>query len=279
MLIADYQPPEPPPLAFIESEVRRRDDGKWLLMLMLRRNDLKPLFSHLVTDLVDIAGNASRDDAPNKLITRLGHWQKLLSRSPSGVLEDHELRGLLAELRFLQFEAVPIRQALPGLTAWKGPDRGTRDFRFPDVEVEIKAITRTGKTVTISSIEQLSDAVVPVILAAGVVELFDDPLGAQSSVADFVAQLRKLLEANKDAQEMFETKLARAGYADLPAYSERFVSFGPLGFYLIKSEFPRLNRPALHAGIVSATYDVSIQSLEPFRVRHWTVKTEGETDG
>jgi hypothetical protein len=269
MLIADYQPPEPPNLAFIRSEIRRRDDQKWLLLISLQRRDLRQLFSHLVTDLVQVTGRAPRDEAPNALVTRLAHWQKLLSRSPSGVLEDHELRGLLAELRFLHADVIPARQITAAVDAWKGPDRRARDFRFADVEVELKALTRTSKSVGISSISQLSDAGVPVRLATVVVELFDDPQGGQA-VADFIAQLRNVCAGFSAALELLNNKLAAAGYIDLPAYSERYVSFGQTLFYAVGMDFPRLNRMSVHPGIVDATYDIAIQAIENFKIPNWT---------
>jgi hypothetical protein len=271
MLISQYQPPDPPALAFIHSEVRRRDDGKWALLLSLQRNDLKSLFFHLISDLVEATGSVPREEAPIRLVTRLSHWQKLLSRAPSGVLDDAELRGLIGELEFLAKEALPARQTLGAIQAWKGPNRATRDFQFPDVEVEVKAVTRSGKTVKISSIEQLSEAPVPLRLATVVVELFSDPLGSEGSVAAFVDEVRKSFEQSAAALELFETKLAAAGYVNLPAYDERYLAVGAHKFYEVRQGFPRINRPETNLGISAAEYEINIQSLTPFSILTWIV--------
>lgn len=271
MLLSEYQPPDPPNLAFIKSEIRRRDDGKWALLLSLQRGDLRDLFSSLVADLVETTGSVPREEAPIRLVTRLSHWQKLLSRAPSGVLEDFELRGLIGELDFLLKEAIPARQLAAAVDAWKGPIRASRDFRFPDVEVEIKAVTRTGRTVKVSSIEQLSDASVPVRLATVIVELFSDPLGSDGSVAAFVGKVRDAFKSNRDALEMLNSKLTTSGYLDLPAYGERYMKTGPQKYYEVVKGFPRINRLETNPGISTAEYEISIQSLAPYSIEKWAI--------
>jgi hypothetical protein len=170
MVVCRTRPPEPPSLGAMMVEARPRQRGEWVLLIRLDRSDFTGLFTRVVEDLVD-ATRVAPPDPGEVVIGRLARWQRLFSRRPSTLLEEHELRGLAAELSFLVDEAIPKFGPLVAAMAWVGPYAAPKDFSFQTVEVEVKATHRQSRSIRISSLEQLTDAGLPISLWCRVVEV------------------------------------------------------------------------------------------------------------
>lgn len=84
-----------------------------------------------------------------------------------------------------------------------------------------------------------------------------------------MAKLRAALAADPAASEEFEFRLRLAGYEDRPEYGLRTVTFGPSSCFKVVAGFPRIERPAVSAGVVSCQYRLRTADVEPFRVGTW----------
>lgn len=276
MIVCPRCPPEPPSLSAIHVEARPRNDETWALVIRLARLDLMGLFTRLVEDLV--ASTRQLPSDPGRVVVeRLIRWQRLLSRGALTVLDDRTLRGLAAELNFLVSEAIPAVGARAAVAAWVGPFEAPKDFVFEHAEVEVKAVHRQSRKVTISSLEQLSDAGLPLYLWTRVVDLdvgdSDDP----ASITRLVMQVRGAVAHDAGASEGLELGLRTVGYEDKPEYLTRVVRFGRSTCLGVTSDFPRIQRSAVSGAIIACRYDVATIELDRFQVATWHgVELHGE---
>ncbi len=268
MVVCPTQPPTPPALAAIAVDSRLRHDGKWALVLRLRRSELKPLFSRLVEDLDNATRQQPRDPGA-VVIARIARWQRLFSQGAPGLLEDRVLKGLCAEINFLITEAIATVGVRAAVSAWYGPYDAPKDFAFDGVEVEIKAVHQQAREYCISSLEQLTDIGKSLFLWCRVVELADSAQSDPRSVLALIGQLRTVVASDPIASEQLEARLHAAGYEDRPEYGLRTVVFGPASCYRVSETFPRLRRPDVTPGIVACEYAISVGVLEPFKVHTW----------
>ncbi|MBX7133542.1 MAG: PD-(D/E)XK motif protein, partial [Fimbriimonadaceae bacterium] len=262
------RPPEPPVLAAVRIEVRHRAAKAWRLVLRLERPEFRNLFNRLVEDL-DLACR-ERPDAPcEAIVDRLARWQKLFSRGVSGVLSDNELRGLAGELSFLVDQAIPVFGVRAAVQAWVGPRGAPKDFVFAQREVEVKAVHRQRHTAVISSLEQLTDAGLPVFLWTQEVELLTDGGSDGISFAQLVTRARSATLGVPGSQELLEDSLWLAGFEDRPEYDKRFLRLGSVACYSVRTGFPRLQRTDLPRQILTCKYEIDLDEVGEFLVDNW----------
>lgn len=276
MIICPERPPEPPSLASISVDIRSRQNGEWALVLRLVRPELTGLFTRLVEDL-DGATRQRPHEAGGIVISRLLRWQRLLSRGVSVVLSDEELCGLMGELDFLLHEAIGAVGARAAVVAWRGPYDSPKDFIFEDVEVEVKSIHRERDRLSISSLEQLSDAGRPLFIWARIVEVVATTPGDQRSASHLVSQVREAVCRDAEAVDRLEQSLAAAGWEDRVEYETRGISFGGATCYAVGLGFPRLQRSGVPDGIATCQYDLILSQLSLFRAVTW--RAQAVVDG
>jgi Putative PD-(D/E)XK family member, (DUF4420) len=270
LLLCDQEPPEVPLFEAITVSRRQREDGRWALLISLERRDLSTLFAYLAEDLILTTEQETRGHhASERLVERLKWWQRLLSRGQSGVLGNLELRGLVGELLFLRDLAIPAFGPRSAVEAWVGPLEAPRDFRFAELDVEVKTLTRDAPTIRISSIEQLERAGAPILLATMVLESAADKSGGAISVQSIVEGVKALCEPDADVVAALSQRLWAAGYIERPEYeSLLFLPKAPV-FYVCSDEFPRISRTEISEGIVQCVYQISIASIARFHTTDW----------
>ncbi|MCE9635627.1 MAG: PD-(D/E)XK motif protein [Planctomycetes bacterium] len=276
LVVCPKRPPQPPSLASIAVEVRTRQSGEWALVLRLVRPELKGLFTRLVEDL-DGATRQRPDDPGDVVIARLARWQRLLSRGTPNVLDDEALCGLLGEIEFLLSEAIPAVGPRAAVAAWRGPYDSPKDFVFNSAEVEVKSVHRQRDRLTVSSLEQLTDAGLPLHLWCHVVELTLTTAGDPSGVPALVSRVRAAVSQDAEASEGLELSLRAAGWEDRIEYETRGVRFGATTCYAVGAGFPRLQRGSVAGAIAGCKYELTIDELRPFKVATW--RSAEERDG
>jgi hypothetical protein len=265
MVICGAPPPEPPSFGALCVESRRRRDGEWALNVRLDRPDLTVLFSRLVEDLA--AATAMRPERPGEVvIQRLVRWQRMLARGGGGLLEDNELRGLIAELSFLLDVAIPAVGVNQSIQAWVGPFDAPKDFVFPDREVEVKATRRQPRSLRISSLEQLTGTDSPLFLWSRVVELEHGLPDKEASCLSWIRRARQVVDECPDSAAALERALRAAGWEDREEYETRRIRLGAMSCYEVKGDFPRIQRPLVSPGVIECGYRISVAALESFVV-------------
>src|SRR5688572_5769289 len=112
LLLTEDEPPMVGHFRALRVTKQLRQDGRWALTVRLVHPELGKLFSHLCQDLVDSSARVKEKQAATRFfIAQIEKWQRLLARGQGGLLEEFEIRGLFAELLYLERFAIPFRGA------------------------------------------------------------------------------------------------------------------------------------------------------------------------
>lgn len=242
--------------------VQWMDKTHSLHLVLAKRQDVD-LFALLCRDLIACTAGA-RSDAGclDVLFARLLKWQRLLSKGGPRHLDAHEIRGLFAELVFLQKELLP-RFGPGGVQAWKGPSGWPQDFAADDKVFEIKShLVGARQSVRVSSPSQLwvdsADLYLCVYHLAGVSE-------GGESLGSLIDEVAANLSTSASASEDFEEKLASLGFLDLPEYRVQEFAVVKRDVFSVTEGFPRIIPSTLLAGIHEVTYGIQLSALAPFQ--------------
>lgn len=264
VLVTSARPPSPPPFEAVEVTVNERADGRWALGVWLRSDALSSLFARLCDDLVESSRGIPPAGAAGYILSRLVRWRRLLETGDSAVLGTTELRGLMGELIVLQ-RCLDLWPAAEVVHNWVGPLDAPQDFTLSLLRIEAKTIRPGAGSVRISSADQLDVADAALLLS--VVTLASVSHGGDGiSVATLVAQIRERLVHDGPAGLLaeFDSRLAAAGYLDVPEYEQRTFRVEALRFFEVHGTFPRLRRSDLPYGVVHAAYEISLSVCAPF---------------
>lgn len=257
-----------PPLIDIRSTAldyfrqERKGGGAWLMLFRLLRPELRPVFGRLCQDLIDEILGAVSDEALLEVVRkRISLWQRLFEDGSDGLLADFQVKGLIAELLFMESQiAGGFRSLSEAAEGWVGPSGADQDFIFTDESVEVKAIGPNSAGVSISSLQQL-ESMVPLHLSIWTLRTASPSELRAETLNDVVARIERLLAQEPAALSLFRDALLEAGYVVLPRYSE--LAFEPMlaEDFPVDDSFPKLTASSVPAGITSATYVISLHEI------------------
>jgi hypothetical protein len=244
---------------------KQRQDGSWLMVLRLKRAGLSTVFGPLCQDLVDASNKVLNEDALIALFKeRLLLWEKLFARTGEGLLKNHEIKGLIGELLFLESLIVQSgRDALESVTGWVGPLSADQDFQFPEVAYEIKAIRPESASVTISSLEQL-DCSTPLFLALVSLRLSSPGVPGAIGLNSLTARIEGAIASNPDALSVFKARILEAGYVEHEHYNSVLFIIESMELYRVEDTFPKIVPSMVSKGIENATYEISLDAVKDF---------------
>ena len=241
---------------------QQRGDGTWLMALRLREQALRGVFGRLSQDLIDAIRTVTDEAELVALFReRLDLWKQLFDGGTSGRLEIHEIKGLMAELMFLEDAMLDgSRSPLEAATAWVGPSGADQDFQFSDEAVEVKAVGPGSEGVTISSLQQL-EAVLPIRLSVRTLRpaSTDDPDAIDLN--RLVRRIESAISPIPDALALFRSRLLAARYVEGPWYDKILFQALAKEDFPVEEGFPRLIPASVPQGVASATYVLSLDSL------------------
>lgn len=250
----------------IQVIVQRREDGKYALMFRLEKTELEKLFALVCEDLVESSRSNPKHPA-SFVLSRFNHWQRMLEKNNSGLLDDESLRGLIGELLFLEMDLIPSRGKREAVSGWCGPVGADRDFAFSDMEFEVKTMTSGSDRVIVSSAEQLDVLTKPIELAIVSLDAVDPRMHNESfTISDIVNRLRKSLEEEPHASEIFELRLIDAGLVLCESYDEKAFCVTGVRKFQVLQDFPAIRRSSLPSGIGCVRWELMIRSIIPFEV-------------
>lgn len=270
LLVTEEQPKSSREYQAIRISSKQRSDGRWALLFNLLRPELEKLFALLCEDLVESSRTiADHSRAASIVLARFARWQRLLERGHSGLLDDVALRGLVGELLFLEFHAIPARGVREAVTGWVGPQGAERDFRFPEQEYEVKTIHTGAHRVLISSAEQLdiSDKGLDLFVV-----LLDGAEPGSHPEAftplEIVGRLRDVLDGDPTSLELFEGRLMEAGFVAREEYGDRAFVFRQFRAFHVAEDFPAIRRKDLPAGIGKVVWELELAAILPYEFKH-----------
>lgn len=234
----------------------------WLMVFRLKSRSLTPVFGRLCQDLIDeIEGVGTEQALLGVVQRRIALWQRLFANGLDGILADFQVKGLLAELLFMESQlAGNGREPLEVASAWLGPSGGDQDFMFSDTAVEVKAIGPHSEGVSINSLQQL-DSSVPLRLIIWTMRAASPDEPRAETLDGVIARIEQVLAPIPQALAILRGALLEAGYVAHPRYSE--VAFEPLHVeeFSVDEAFPKLTTSSVPEGVTSATYVLSLQQI------------------
>lgn len=233
------------------------------LQLVLSNLQDVDLFALLCKDLVTFTSGArSANECLELLCARLIKWQRLLSRGGPRLLDTQEIRGLFAELTFMQKELLP-GFGPDSVQSWKGPSGFPQDFAADNKVFEVKShLVGSQQVVRISSPTQLWVDSADLYLC--IYHLTEVSAGGRS-LGQLVDEIAAALSPSALAAEEFEEKLASLGYIDLPEYRQQAFAVVKEEFFMVNEAFPRITPSSIRPGIQDLTYGIQLSALSPFR--------------
>lgn len=261
VVFTDAQPPQAPQYRAIETDVRRRQDGRWSLKLTLTEPSLLQIFSQLCIDIIQFTRTGiDPRRAGGPILARLERWHNLL-QARSGQLSDAALKGLIGELYILATELMPSLGKDAGVASWTGPIGNPQDFQLPNGDrLEVKTTAPNTREVTINGLDQLDAGMERLQLIVVRVELTGREAADAMTAVDLVQRIRADLDDAPLALATFEQLLLFNGWDDAQDNDRISVRLVRIDRHDVNDEFPKLIPSNVPTGIVDATYRISLPS-------------------
>lgn len=241
---------------------QRKEPNTWLLVVRLKKPNLRGVFSALSDDLINVVSGVESDqETIDTFSKRLKLWQKLFEARSTGLLADHEIKGLTAELLHLRGKLIANQRGAHELVhAWLGPTGADQDFIFSDSCVEVKAVGPSSEGVAMSSLQQLH-SLLPLYLSVWTLRQAAPEEISAWNLNTLVLDIEQRLNASSAALFTFRDRLLSAGYVSHTFYER--IAFEPMSeeIFTVGDDFPRLTEAVVPNGIRSATYVVSLHVI------------------
>jgi hypothetical protein len=247
----------------IEVDLRSEHKNWQRLILRLSRAADLDLYEILCTSILNAVMQASDSIAAYSIIiAQLKRWRLFLSGSTDRMSEE-AVRGLFAELMFLQELMDHFESPSAAVNSWLGPEGLHQDFVFGSAAVEVKSLMGSERsTVRISSEDQLESINEDLFLR--IYRLTEELQNIQApSLNDAVARLIDRI-ADPDVSEQFVQKLIDYGYSPLPDYDLPRFGVGNILSFRVAGDFPRIVRSQLPVGIADLKYNIQLEHIAPY---------------
>jgi putative PD-(D/E)XK family protein DUF4420 len=218
-------------------------------------------------DAFDLLGNALINEleagAPiiDAVKGTVARWRRFWGAAPPEGLSPEEVRGLFAELWFLLVWSLPHGDPVE---RWVGPTATRHDFQWPRWAIECKATTSVrGHIHRINGLDQL-DPPLNGRLYLFSLRMREEP-SASNSLITLVEAITHRLAANPVDLDLFETRLAAAGYSIVHSDRYREIRFRVVDerLYVVAHGFPRLSAASFVGGLPPAIerveYEVNLE--------------------
>ena len=264
MVIIEYgQPLQIKSTKLINTEIKKREDGKLSLSFDLVDNAYGSMFTIFCEDMIIECSSVDKTKIIQSSVLKWKYWQELFGKKPSVYLDKADIKGLLGELLFLRDFMMPYYGNHEAIESWRGPLLGHKDFEIKDTWYEVKSINQNAVSVTISSIDQLESDVVGHL---EVVTLEDTSKAASKSINlnEVVISILNQLNTRED-EEAFMIRLTNIGYVSDPYYDNFAFQFMGFNRYLVSEAFPKIKRDDIDKSIDKVKYSILLNGIESFR--------------
>ncbi|MCA4814134.1 PD-(D/E)XK motif protein [Acinetobacter towneri] len=203
-------------------------------------------------------------------LLKLKNWKRFVSSSKYGRLSSEQVRGLLAEMNFLDMLLTAYPQdAAQILQSWYGPERLQHDFIFKDLAVEIKSISSSDKrSVKISSLHQLETNLAELYLHVTAILEAPENASDKTNLNKMVLCIKEKLKILNDPELkiIFEGKLLESNYIPDPYYDNTNYIIRKISDYIVLEDFPKVCSESMPNGILNVRYDLDLNSIDNYRV-------------
>ena len=244
---------DPPLLRTLVGRLADHDGTRSYLIITCLDRQLERGFADLVESVLGrIEGG---DGSLAAHASAVQDFRALFSEGARGRVDERRIRGLVAELLYLERLVGLNRRAV---TLWFGPDRDRHDFRGGRNAVEVKSTRRLAGRVTISGLEQLAAPGGGLLLLRRYV-LEPSPGGAVS-----IGGLYRRLIAAGGSREDLLSRLTAMECLDPEAAGWNHVTFNleSCATFRVAEDFPRLTPASFAAGVPAGVSEVTYDGFE-----------------
>lgn len=263
----------------VSLDYRKLSSG-YALQFKLQDEHLIEYFDQFIQFVLkDLQDKDEEKQIIESFLKKLKNWKKFISSTKYGKLSAEQIRGLIAELSFLDglLEEYPD-YAEQILNAWYGPERLQHDFIFKDMAVEVKSVGSIDKrSIKISSVHQLECNLSELYLhVVGVLEA-PEHAADKRNLNQLVADIKSRIESFKDAEliDIFEYKLLESHYVADRFYESPHYIIRHLNDYLVESDFPRIHSGMIPNGVVNVGYELDLSAIENYKTHQLIHKIKG----
>lgn len=266
LLITEYEPNDLPSSKSIQVTIAQRVDSKWAVSFRLIRLEQEEVYINLCYDIIESSRKQTDCiEGIEYIQNRYLNWTKLMELQKNGLLSENEKKGLIGEILYLQQLISNGAEPLKAIESWIGPEGADQDFVDENGWHEIKALGIGAKSITISSLEQLN-----VCQPGELILYFVDKTAPNEpsafSLLTLIHSTRDLVKHNNKAFELINRKLLQYGYIDVSEYEKQFYRLSDTKRYRVDELFPKLVKSNVPSQIISASYQISLQSLENWKI-------------
>lgn len=128
-------------------------------IISLKNTSFDDQFIKIIEDMIEYSNVKKSENISIKLFfQRYYMWEHLFDKK-SKLMSFEKIKGLFAELYFLNEFMFANYDMFSSIKAWLGPEKSKRDFELENYWYEIKSITSDSNEVMISSVHQLDDPI------------------------------------------------------------------------------------------------------------------------
>lgn len=256
----------------VSSDYRELSNG-FVLQFKLEDVQLIEYFDQFVQFVLkDLRQTDNEKLIVEAFLLKLKNWKRFISSSKYGKLSPEQIRGLLAEMSFIDVLLTEYPDAAEQiLHSWYGPERLQHDFIFKDLAVEIKSISSIDKrSVKISSLHQLETNLSELYLYVATVleapENAPDKINLNRMVSNLKDKLNQLNDV--ELRAIFEQKLLESHYIPDHYYDNDYYIIRHLNDYTVADDFPRLYSGLIPNGILNVSYELDLNMIDLYKSEH-----------
>jgi hypothetical protein len=196
-----------------------------------------------------------------KALISFGQLEKKLSISSA--------RGLYGELlsikKMIDNDTMTHSLILEG---WHRPAPANHDFDYEGFTLEVKTISRSNTTVSITSEDQLA-SFNGKKLTLNIYRIDSIQKSDEDSLGNLYSEIKAKL--NEGVVNLFEMKCAEDCYCEYlgPTYMPldyKFIVLEDSSYFVDQIEFPRVKKSELNNGISKVSYNVDISAISKFKL-------------
>ncbi len=240
-------------LSSLSLEKLQTSTNEEIIVINLLDNDLEEPFTEFIQTLINnVKEVEGADRAQEVLLDKIHKFQKLFEKGSFGKLKKNQIRGLFAELCFL--DHLVDNTSPKALFNWKGPHNGLHDFVTPKYSVEVKSYLTKPK-VTVFNERQLDSYITNKLFLASF-HIQEDDNGV--SINKKVEQLEN--KFNKKLKLQFLSTLNDCGYFKSQSifYDSYLLLENSKSLHNITKDFPSNKLCNFNPEIYNIKYDIDL---------------------
>lgn len=233
------------------------------LIFVLENNNLIDVFLELFKDIyytLDI----QRGNSIEICYQRWCLWKELFSNTKKDVLTEFQIRGLLAELYFLNSYLKNKYGLKRAILSWGGSDYNKKDFEIEKIWYEIKSTLIGSGRIKISSLEQLESEKKGYL----VITVFEKSTSQNTFSISLNSLVQEIINSIDEPQlvDIFFHKLNKQNYSFRKEYDNFNYNICENNFYLVDANFPKLTHANVPFGVIQCEYSLDQLILDKYKI-------------